>query len=242
MPEPNTTRYQPLKQGRFKDLTDNRYGRLTVLEFSHIHIQPDGKRTVAHWKCVCACGTLKTIAGSHLRSGWIRSCGCLMREKSARLNFKAGFSRKDHPNYYLLHLWQGIIQRCYSKTYRHYDDWGGRGIRIAEQWRHDSTAFVTDILDLLGHRPSSVHSLDRYPDMNGNYEPNNLRWATDAEQNRNTRRNRFITAGGRTQCLTDWAKELSRNPRTISARIDELRWSEEEAVEVIQRTKVTSRS
>jgi hypothetical protein len=79
--------------------------------------------------------------------------------------------------------WQNAIQRCENPRFPRYQDYGGRGIAFHPAWRHDFRAFLRDV----GPRPSAQHSLDRV-DVNGHYEPGNVRWATTAEQNRNQRR------------------------------------------------------
>lgn len=80
-------------------------------------------------------------------------------------------------------IWRSMNQRCANPNVRNYDNYGGRGIRVCDRWRHDFTAFLADV----GYRPSKHHSLDRYPDKNGNYEPGNVRWALPDEQAKNRR-------------------------------------------------------
>ena len=225
-----------LVNSNIKDIIGQRFGRLVVLRFSHV-----GKTwKVAYWFCQCDCGGTCTVAGKHLRSHAVQSCGCLVIERATKMNYQHGRSSRSHPQRYLVELWNGIIKRCYMPACRSFRYYGARGITIADEWRCSSKPFTEYVLAVLGERPTKDHSLDRINNSLG-YAPGNLRWVTTAEQNRNKRTTRLITAGGRTQCLADWAKELGRNPRTISARIDELGWSEEEAVEAIQRaTAITS--
>lgn len=92
-------------------------------------------------------------------------------------------------------IWYGVIQRCYNPEHNSYLDYGGRGIRVHEPWlcyphsnefRSHQLAFSNFVRDM-GLRPNQWHSLDRYPDVNGNYEPGNLRWTTMVNQNRNKR-------------------------------------------------------
>lgn len=103
-------------------------------------------------------------------------------------------------------------------------------------WRESFERFVADV----GERPSPQHSLDRFPDNNGNYEPGNVRWATRTEQGRNKRNNRLLTLNGATRCIAEWV-EITGIPRSaISLRIDKLGWTAERALtEPLRRTRVT---
>lgn len=120
-------------------------------------------------------------------------------------------ARKRDPLY---KVWQAMIGRCHNprnKKYRHY---GGRGIEVCRRWRESFPAFKADI----GQRPSPRHSIDR-KDNDGHYEPSNVRWATPAEQNRNSRRNHLLTFRGQTKPLTDWATGMGLSPGTLRARL-----------------------
>ena len=130
----------------------------------------------------------------------------------------------DHPLY---GLWKNIIKRCYSLNHHCYHKYGERGIRVCDRWRHSFWNFVDDV----GERPSLKHSIDRYPDNYGDYQPDNFRWATVAEQARNRRDNRRITINGQTKIVTDWAKEIGVLPSLIFSRIKN-GWTEEQAVTI----------
>lgn len=165
------------------DLAGLRFGRLTA-----IRLVKSGK-VGAHWECRCDCGGVKIVALSNLRQGRTHSCGCLQREFiSARWHdLRASSWRhgetipKMTPEY---RAWGNMIQRCEYPRARGFENYGGRGIKVCPQWRADYRQFLAD----LGRRPSPQHSLDRFPDNDGNYEPGNVRWATKGEQNRNQRR------------------------------------------------------
>lgn len=143
-----------------------RIGRLVVLE---------ADRTSPHylkWTCRCDCGTTKSIAGKSLRNGDTRSCGCLKREQST----KHGLSHL--PEWTIWNLMKG---RCLNPNDKRFARYGGRGIKICDRWLVNFGNFYAD----MGPRPSAKHSLDRYPDNDGNYELTNCRWATSTEQARN---------------------------------------------------------
>lgn len=105
-------------------------------------------------------------------------------------------------------------RRCHSETDDAYPNYGGRGIKVCDQWRNSFAAFLAD----MGERPSPWHTLDRI-DNDGNYEPGNVRWALRADQNRNTRKNLMLTYNGKTQHLSAWAKETGLKREAIAARL-----------------------
>lgn len=98
--------------------------------------------------------------------------------------------------------WCRMIGRCYNENNKVYIKYGGRGIKVCDRWVKSYQSFLDD----MGRRPSSKHSLDRYPDNNGNYEPANCRWATTKEQNRNYRRNRWFEQNGVKMLVSEWAE------------------------------------
>lgn len=174
-----------------------------------VAVEPD-VTTSGRWWFRCDCGTIKSIRATHVTAKAIRSCGCLNREAATARRLIHG---QSHTALYL--VWQMIISRCENPTVVGYDNYGGRGIRICDQWRDSFETFSKDI----GLRPTPYHSIDRI-NTDGNYEPGNCRWATRAEQARNTRRNHNITWDGQTLCLVDWAKKLGIKRETLARRFD----------------------
>lgn len=118
-------------------------------------------------------------------------------------------------------IWKAIRHRCENPKAAGYHRYGGRGICVCKRW-HNFTLFFAD----MGPRPSPKHSLDRYPDQNGNYEPGNCRWATRFEQQRNMRNNRLLTFNGETLCLSAWAERVGIHRTTLQYRML-LGWSAE---------------
>lgn len=181
---------------RFKNLLEQRFGRLVVREFVEIKISQ------SRWKCLCDCGKETTVARGELLSGDTQSCGCLQ----SIVQTIHGQSRS--PEFL---AWDGMIQRCHNPKHPNYHHYGGRGIIVCQEFMIPQ-AFLSTV----GQRPSPKHSLDRI-DNNGSYTcghcpdclahgwPENWRWATKAEQLRNTRRNVWITIDGVTKCAQDWA-------------------------------------
>jgi hypothetical protein len=125
---------------------------------------------------------LVTVRKTHLYGGRQKSCGCLKREMVAAKNLIHGHSigKKTTPEF---RAWCSMKGRCYVETNEKYPIYGGRGIRVHEDWINDFQAFY----DHVGPKPEARYSLDRI-DVNGNYEPGNVRWATPSEQRLNQRR------------------------------------------------------
>jgi len=182
------------------DLSNQRFGSLVALR----HV---GKNTsgTAIWECVCDCGVTKNVAGSHLRGGRTLSCGCLLRKAVTT----HGMSKSPEHN-----AWRAMIGRCHTPTNKRWSYYGGRGIVVCEAWRNDFMAFYKHI----GDRPSDKHSIDRI-DVNGNYEPGNVRWATQKCQSRNRRSNVFYELNGMRMTLPEWAEHLSIPEITMRKRL-----------------------
>lgn len=118
-------------------------------------------------------------------------------------------SRGPAPKHLLYGTWNGIRSRCLNPNFSGYEYWGGRGIRIHELWIDDFWAFADWVTTNLGPRPEG-HTLDRYPDVNGDYEPGNLRWATAFEQMQNTRAQLDPMNGVQQDSKTTWCYQITR--------------------------------
>lgn len=114
-----------------------------------------------------------------------------------------------------------MLHRCTQPHNGRYASYGGRGITVCERW-HSFENFIAD----MGSRPDGT-TLDRFPNNDGSYEPGNCRWATPKEQSSNRRSNRFLTFGGETLTLTEWARRLGVGHRTLGQRLDKWGWSVE---------------
>lgn len=170
----------------FKDMSGLRFTRLTVI--SQAESDRNGN---ARWHCQCDCGTKTITSGFTLRNGEAKSCGCLTTEQMVERNTK--HSLAGTPEYM---TWAYLIQRCTNPNSTHYHNYGGRGIRVSEEWVTSFEAFYAHI----GPRPSAKHSIDRI-NNEGHYEPGNVRWATKREQNTNRRNNRYVTYKGKRVAL-----------------------------------------
>lgn len=124
---------------------------------------------------------------------------------------KIKHSRRYTPEYV---AWEHMKQRCNNKKHPAFHHYGGRGITVCERWANSFENFFDD----MGERPSPKHSLDRYPNNDGNYEPSNCRWATDKEQVNNRRLTTPITFKGETLPPSGWAKKFGINAETVRRR------------------------
>lgn len=186
------------------------FGRLRVLEEA-----PRGgiNHNRLRWHCICECGNATIVMASNLKSGNSKTCGCAQRiSNSIRLKT---LSRK-HGQYKtrLFKIWDGIIQRTGNPNATGYHNYGGRGIRLYGPWL-DFTVFAAAV----GQPPSPGHTMDRYPNKDGNYEPGNVRWATSREQNANRRDNVLVQYDGEVMIATELARRLGLTDSAIYGRI-----------------------
>lgn len=184
------------------DLTGQRFGRLTVLEF----VPTEGK---TEWLCKCDCGKTVTVKGTHLIDGSTKSCGCFMAEKASMLHKKHG-----NTNTRLFGIWQRMKQRCYNPNADRYDLYGGRSIKVCPEWLNSFVAFRDWALS---NGYNDTLSIDRI-DVNGNYEPNNCRWVNMKTQCRNRRSNTFIEYQGEKITLAEAAERTGIGSATLQAR------------------------
>ena len=204
----------------FKDITGRVYGRLTVIE----RVEND-KHNQARWKCLCECGNYTVAVTSELNRGNVRSCGCLSREISKKVNFKHGFKYTR-----LYKIWGSMKKRCYNPNSPNYKYYGAKGIKICDEWKNDFKVFH-DWAYANGYDENAEYgkcTIDRI-DVNGNYEPSNCRWVDVKSQERNRGNNNFITYNNETHCISEWAEILGINYITLHQRICKYNWSIERA-------------
>ena len=205
------------------ELMPKRLPRPAVLQrFGSLRVViPEGRKTSAKGLrvngyaalCLCDCGKIAAFRLTSLYSGYATSCGCMR-------GVKHGLCR-NAKRHYIVAAFNGMTQRCANPNDKSYKNYGGRGIEN----RFDDPVHL---LTVLGERPSPKHSIDRI-DVDGHYEPGNVRWATDEEQKLNTRRNTRIEFQGRTLTASQWGEEMGLPRTLVSARL-RIGWSIERAL------------
>ena len=170
-------------------------------------------------RCKCLCGFEADIPCNRLLHG--RSLSCQSCSRSSNVTH----GKSDTPEYY---VWKNMVRRCSDVGCNDtgYKNYGGRGISVCDEWigLGGFERFIAHV----GPRPSNKMSIERI-NNNGNYEPGNVRWSTIKEQARNTSRNRTITIGSKTKCISEWAELSPVDRNVIYKRIDR-GWSVEDAV------------
>lgn len=189
--------------GAFVDLTNCVFGKLTVISRSgNLHGKPA-------YKCRCECATEKTISGYHLVSGRTKSCGCLRRLPWARTHGKTDTQ--------LNVVWRAMISRCINPKHKSYHIYGGKGVKVCDRWRGKDgfKNFASD----MGERPSPEYSIDR-KDSNGNYCPENCRWADRLTQAHNSSKSIMVTIDGVTDSMTGWMKRKKISRASLYYRLN----------------------
>lgn len=198
---------KPTNIRTFVDMTGHIYGDLTVIDYY-------GKKKMrSYWACKCSCGNYKVIGRTALVDGLTTSCGCAQKKAVT----KHGMIKS--PEY---KAWRGMQDRCNSDN----PNYGGRGIKVCERWLESFENFYAD----MGDRPSPKHSIDR-KDVNGDYTPENCRWADRKTQDRNKRDNLYITIRGDKMTIAE-AMERYSLPRHIITWRMRNGWTDEEIVTV----------
>lgn len=213
--------------GKLIDLTGHRFGRLVVVERV-------GRTKSGYilWLCQCDCGNTHTVESRNLNCGSVRSCGCLQYEtqlSNRKDNTKHGLSNKEA----LYGTWKNMKRRCYSPNDKRAKFYSGKGVIVCDEWRNDYSAFRNWAL-ANGYKEGLT--IDRI-DNNGNYCPENCRWATAKIQANNQSRNRLLTYNGETLTMSEWADKLGITYGTINHRVQR-GWSMARIVSTPQRRHI----
>lgn len=164
----------------FIDLTGQRFGRLTVTGRANI----ESKVRNYFWHCTCECGKQIDVVSWALRKGHTISCGCYQKKRASEAQ---ATHRQSHKRLY--NVWTSMKQRCYNPNQKYYKDYGGRGIKVCEEWRHDYQAFH-DWAYTNGYDDKAPHgqcTIDRI-NNDGDYSPDNCRWVDIKTQQQNRRK------------------------------------------------------
>jgi hypothetical protein len=194
--------------GRLVDLTGQRFGRLVVKKRGKTKRRNNGG-TIVYWLCQCDCGNVVEVVGGDLKRGCTQSCGCLSRETAKTRLTKHGMSGTR-----LYEIWQNMKDRCYNEKDCAFKYYGKNGVKICGEWQEFESFYKW----ALANGYTDDLTIDRV-DVNGDYEPNNCRWATRKEQANNKTTNRYITFNGDTKTLKQWSEVFNVSYPAFSARL-----------------------
>ena len=178
-----------------KDLSGMRFGRLTVIGEHCI------KNNRRFWACKCDCGNTNVVCTNNLKSGRIKSCGCLRDDKLISRNTKHGLSKSR-----VYHIWLSMKNRCYDKNAKAFCNYGARGISICDDWKVFDNFYKWAIAN--GY--NDTLTIERV-NVNDNYCPENCTWIPKKDQNKNTRKSIVIEILGIKKPLSDWTRFMGWN-------------------------------
>lgn len=198
------------------NLEGQQFGKLTVIKKAYEREYKGKKRTM--WLCRCECGKECYVTTSNLTSGNTKSCGCMKIEKLKK-RATHGMSRSR-----LYRIWHGIKDRCFNPHNKKTHRYMGRGITVCDEW----LKFENFYKWATENGYDDTLTIDRI-DNDGNYCPENCRWASNDVQQNNRCTNHMVTYNGETKSLKDWSRAIGIGYRCLLKRINELKWSIDKA-------------
>lgn len=203
------------------DISGQKFNMLTAVEY----VGRRGKGNHPYWLCRCECGNEKVVSLPNLKSGSVKSCGCLPRRmNSERMKIRNRTHGLSDTRLY--RIYSEMLTRCNNENHVFYYRYGGRGIKVCEEWSEFKQFYDWAISS--GY--SDNMTIDRV-DNNKGYSPDNCRWITQKSQTRNRSTNHTVTVNGETHCLSEWAEINDISYNTILSRL-RYGWDEERAVTV----------
>lgn len=181
------------------NIIGKKFNKLTVLEETDKYNKSGHKLFL----CRCDCGGKILTSKSALQRGDNKSCGCLRGNMHGMSNTR------------IYKLWQDIKKRCYNENNRAYKYYGGRGIKMCEEWKNDFLSFYNWAIN---NEYSDELTIDRI-NVDGDYEPNNCRWVTNEIQANNKTSNRYFTIDNETKSLADWCNIYNKRYLTVHHRL-----------------------
>lgn len=212
-----------------KDRTGEKIGRLTIIRRADDRFDSRGKSRI-YWLCECECGTIKEVRGDSLNGNHTVSCGCFHKDQVSKAHIETRASQNTYgeSRERIHNIWYLMKYRCEDPTSPAYHNYGGRGIKLCEEWADEVQGYFRFKEWALNNGYDETLTIDRI-DNNGNYSPENCRWADDYIQRNNRRNNIQIEYGGRVQTLSQWARELGVPMKNLHNRIRVLGWDVERA-------------
>lgn len=189
------------------NLIGQKFNRLLVIERAE-----NSKDGSSRWKCKCDCGNTIIVSRTHLIHNHTKSCGCLNHDTLKRMTHNKSDTR-------LYSIYYKMKSRCYNTKQKGYKNYGGRGIKVCKEWLDKENGFMNFYNWAMNNGYKDNLTIDRI-DVNGNYEPNNCRWATIKEQANNKRNNRYLTYNGEKHTIQEWTKIIGISRATIENRIE----------------------
>lgn len=214
---------------RRTNITGMKFGMLTVMERAGYTTDKSGKRC-SLWLCKCDCGGTKVASQHTLVSGRVKSCGCLRARDYTLPTSMHGKSRTR-----IYHIYHGILNRCLYPKDQHYKDYGGRGICVCEEWQGQN-GFLNFYKWAMENGYTDELSIDRI-DVNGNYCPENCRWANATQQQNNKRYNHRYLVNGENLTARQIEEKYGINANTFMGRLYQMGLTAQEAVDFKPRRK-----
>lgn len=180
-----------------------KYGKLTIIGLDHQKTYANGS-VVNFVKCKCDCGNEKIINYSNIKRGLVKSCGCITKTAN-------GMSKTR-----IYQIYRHLKNRCYSQKDINYKNYGGRGIKVCQEWKDNFMNFYNWAINN-GYQENLT--IDRI-DVNGNYEPNNCRWVNMRTQQNNRTNNRILEYKGQKKTITEWANYCGLSYRNLHYRLN----------------------
>lgn len=195
--------------GRINDLTGKKFNRLTAVKLAYLD---KNNKNRAYWVFKCDCGNEKILSGALVKHGTQKSCGCLQKEAVQKSNKKHGEAGTK-----LYYVWTAMKQRCNNINNKEYKNYGGRGIKVCEEWEK-SNGYITFRNWALQHGYKNKLTLDRI-DNDGDYTPDNCRWITARENCNNKSNNHILMYKGQKHTLSEWEDIVGLNQRILWKRL-----------------------
>ena len=219
---------------KFKDLRGKKFGRLEPIELlatNGANSPTPCSRTM--WRCRCECNSLTAVRASHLTGGKQVSCGCHQAEirgDAQRTHGESHYPNGEDKQTVEYTAWMMMRARCNNPNDKRFDRYGGRGIQVCDRWENgeDGLGGYECFLADMGRKPSPKHSIDRYPDNDGNYEPGNCRWANYNQQARNRSDTVRVSYNGEVMALADACEKIGARYPLVRDRMHR-GWSFERA-------------
>lgn len=196
------------------DLTGKKFNRLLVIGLD----ENVAKGKAVRWKCICDCGNEVSVRGNNLKSGAVKSCGCLLHQNAHNRTHGESHSR-------LYRNWKAMVERCENPRHQAYKHYGARGIKVCDEWK--TYEGFRDWVNKT--RNDDKYTIERI-DVNGNYCPENCTWIPNSLQAKNRTSTRYFTYQGDRLSLVDWSRKLHIDYKLLHNRITKLGWTFEKAI------------